>query len=87
MSNYDFSKPARKVYSWGKTLKVIGIILLLIGAFGTVDGLIMGKDSAVVWIIIAGSGLAAWAGSSLFGAIAEICAAATEYLDEKLTNN
>ena len=82
MSNYDFSKPARKVYSWGKALKVIGILLLLIGAFGTVDVLIMEKDSAVVWIIMAGGGLSAWAGSSLFGALAEICAAASKQLKE-----
>ena len=87
MKYYESSAPANKVYTWGKVLKVIGILLLIIGGIGTIDGLIMENESLVVFIIIAGSGLAAWAGSSLFGAIAEICAAATEYLDEKLTNN
>lgn len=86
MNYYESSAPANKVYTWGKVLKVIGILLLIIGGIGTIDGLIMENESLVVFIVVAGSGLAAWAGSSLFGAIAEICAAATEYLDEKLTN-
>lgn len=87
MKYYESSAPANKVYTWGKVLKVIGILLLIIGGIGIIDGLIMETKSLILFIVVAGSGLSSWAGSSLFGAIAEICAAATEYLDEKLTNN